>query len=176
MGRLVARCLDLEPDRAEIRVVLETRRGVLVETLLDAGFTLLLVNPDFGGASPWPGRKDNAEDARICCLIALDEFMDLRKLIPNGQLAGGLRAIARDDERRLLNRLRIDLLATFPAALQLAGDELGGPVILTLLAAWRTHAQLAELDHDALGSVARSARHGWPERFAARVLDVLAAE
>ena len=108
--------------------------------------------------------------------------MDLRKLIPNGQLAGGLRAIARNDERdarderRLLNRLRIDLLATFPAALQLAGDELGGPVILTLLAAWRTHAQLAQLDHDALGSVARSARHGWPERFAARVLDVLAAE
>lgn len=108
--------------------------------------------------------------------------MDLRKLIPNGQLAGGLRAIARDDERaarderRLLNRLRIDLLATFAAALQLAGDELGGPVILTLLAAWRTHGQLAELDHDALGSVARSARHCWAERFAARVLDVLAAE
>ncbi|WP_201406197.1 hypothetical protein [Mycobacterium intracellulare] len=115
-------------------------------------------------------------------MIALDEFMDLRKFIRHGQLAGGLRAIARDDEcaardeRRLLNRLRIDLLATFPAALQLAGDELGGPVILTLLAAWRTHAQLAELNYDALGSVARSARHGWPERFAARVLDVLAAE
>lgn len=35
--RLVARCLELEPDPAEIRVVLETRHGALVEALTDAG-------------------------------------------------------------------------------------------------------------------------------------------
>ncbi|PKW16699.1 transposase [Saccharopolyspora spinosa] len=46
VARLVARCLDREPDPAEVRVVLETRHGVLVETLVDAGFTLLPVNPD----------------------------------------------------------------------------------------------------------------------------------
>lgn len=57
VGRLVARCLDLAPDRAEIRVVLETRRGVLVETLLDAGFTLLLVNPDLVARRRGPAAK-----------------------------------------------------------------------------------------------------------------------
>lgn len=183
VGRLVARCLELEPDPAEIRVVLETRHGVLVETLLDAGFTLLPVNPDLVARRRGPAKKkDDAEDARICCLIALDQFLDLRKLVPHGELAGELRAIARDDERaarderRLLNRLRTDLLATFPAALVIAGDDLGSPVILKLLATWPTHAQLAELDREALESFARSARHGWPDRFAARVGDALAAQ
>lgn len=183
VGRLLARCLELEPDPAEIRVVLETRHGVLVETLLDAGFTLLPVNPDLVARRRGPAKKkDDAEDARICCLIALDQFMELRKLLPHGDLAGELRAIARDDERaardqrRLLNRLRTDLLTTFPAALSIADDDLGSPVILKLLSTWPTHDQLSELDHDALESFARGARHGWPQRFAARVLDALSSE
>lgn len=106
----------------------------------------------------------------------------LRKLVPHGDLAGELRAIARDDERaardqrRLLNRLRSDLLATFPAALAIAGDDLGSPIMLKLLASWPTHAQLADLDRDQIEAFARTNRHGWPDRFAARVLDALAAE
>jgi transposase len=183
VARLVSRCLDLESDPAEIRVVLETRHGVLLEALVDAGFTLLPVNPDLVARRRGPAKKkDDAEDARIGCLIALDQFMELRKLIPHGDLAGELRAIARDDERaardqrRLLNRLRTDLLATFPAALTIAGDDLGSPIILKLLATWPTQAALAELDHDALQSFARWARHGWPDRFAARVGDALATE
>lgn len=46
VARLVGRCLQLEPDPAEVRVVLETRHGLLVEALLDAGFTVVPVNPD----------------------------------------------------------------------------------------------------------------------------------
>ncbi|EID15454.1 transposase IS116/IS110/IS902 family protein [Mycobacterium xenopi RIVM700367] len=183
VARLVARCLELEPDPAEVRVVLETRHGVLVETLVDARFTVLPVNPDLVARRRGPAnKKDDAEDARICCLLALDQFADLRKLIPHGELAGELRAIARDDERaardqrRLLNRLRADLLATFPAALAIAGDDLGSPIMLKLLANWPTHAALVQLDAETLEAFARSARHGWPDRFAARVVDALAAE
>lgn len=181
--RLITRCLELEPDPAEVRVVLETRHGVLVEALTDAGFTVLPVNPDLVARRRGPAKKkDDAEDARICCLLALDQFVELRKLIPHGDLAGELRSIARDDERaardqrRLLNRLRADLLATFPAALAIAGDDLGGPVLLKLLATWPTHAQLAEAGTEAVEAFARSARHGWPDRFAARVADALAVE
>ncbi len=180
---LVARCGELETDPAEIRVVLETRHGVLVEALVDAGFTVLPVNPDLVARRRGPAKKkDDAEDARICCLLALDPFLDLRKLIPHGELAGELRAIARDDERaardqrRLLNRLRSDLLATFPAALQIAGDELGSVTMLKLLATWPTHAALAELDRVTLCSFARSVRNSWPERFADRVAEALATE
>lgn len=183
VGRLVARCLELEADPADVRVVLETRHGVLVETLADAGFTILPVNPDMVARRRGPAKKkDDAEDARICCLLALDQFLELRKLIPHGDLVGELRAIARDDERaarderRLLNRLRADLLATFPAAVAIAGDDLGSPVLLRLLARWPSHDQLAALDPADIIAFARSAKHGWPDRFAARVADALAAD
>jgi transposase len=124
--RLITRCLALEPDPGEIRVVLETRHGLLVEALVDAGFTVVPVNPDLVARRRGPARKkDDAEDARICCLLAVDRHATLRQLIPHGEIAGELRAIARDDERavrdhvRLLNRLRADLQVTYPAALVL---------------------------------------------------------
>ncbi len=135
VARLVARCLELEPDPAEVRVVLETRHGPLVEALADAGFTVLPVNPDLVARRRGPARKkDDAEDARICCLMALDSYLDLRQLIPHGEIGAELRAIARDDERasrderRIGNRLRADLLAVFPAAIDIAGGDLGAAV------------------------------------------------
>jgi transposase len=131
-------------------VVLETRHGVLVERLVEAGYTVLPVNPDLIARRRGPAAKrDDAEDARIACLLALDRHPSLRPLIPHGELAGELRAIARDadraarDQRRLLNRLRQDLLSTFPAALQLPADDLGAPTMLRLLERWPTRQQLA---------------------------------
>ena len=183
VARLVTRCLELEPDPAEIRVVLETRHGLLVEAMVDAGFTVLPVNPDQVARRRGPAKKkDDAEDARICCLLALDQYQELRRLIPHGDLAGELRSIARDDERaarderRLLNRLRADLLATFPAAVAIAGDDLGAAVMLKLLARWPSRDQLAAASAEDIEAFARAARHGWPARFAARVADALAAE
>ena len=35
--QLAKRCLAFEPEAAEVRVVLETRHGLLVESMLDAG-------------------------------------------------------------------------------------------------------------------------------------------
>src|SRR5579859_7865675 len=150
VGRVIAKIARLEPDPAEVRVVIETRHGLLVEALVDAGYTVLPVNPDLIARRRGPARKkDDGEDARIACLLGLDRFIDLKQLIPHGELATELRSIARDDERaardqrRLLNRLRMDLLNTFPAALEIAGDDLGAPNVLRLLERWPTHQALA---------------------------------
>lgn len=43
---LVDRIAGLEPDPADVRVVLETRHGLLVERLIDAGYLVLPVNPE----------------------------------------------------------------------------------------------------------------------------------
>jgi hypothetical protein len=178
---LVARCLELEPDPAEVRVVLETRHGLLVEALVDAGFTVLPVNPDLVARRRGPAKKkDDAEDARICCLLALDSYLDLRKLIPHGQIGAELRAIARDDERaarderRIGNRLRADLLAVFPAAIDIAAGDLSAPVFLRLLERWPAAEALAVASRDDLEAFARTARHGWPSRFAGRVTTAMA--
>lgn len=182
VGRLVARCLELEADPAEVRVVLETRHGLLVEALADAGFTVLPVNPDLVARRRGPAKKkDDAEDARICCLLALDTYLELRKLIPHGETGAELRAIARDDERaarderRIGNRLRADLLAVFPAAITIAGGDLGAPVFLGLLERWPSAAGLAAASRQEIEDFARSRRHGWPARFAGQVTEAMAA-
>jgi hypothetical protein len=182
VGRLVARCLELEPDPAEVRVVLETRHGLLVEALADAGFTVLPVNPDLVARRRGPAKKkDDAEDARICCLLALDQYAELRKLIPHGETGTELRAIARDDERaarderRIGNRLRADLLAVFPAAIDIAAGDLGAPVFLRLLERWPSATELAGASWGEIEAFARSCRHGWPGRFADRVAEAMAA-
>lgn len=180
---LVDRIGRMEPDPAEVRVVIETSHGLLVEALLNAGFVVMPVNPDLVARRRGPAKKkDDAEDARIACMLALDRFERLRPLVPHGELAGELRAIARDDERaskderRLLNRLRADLVATFPQALAVAGDDLGTPSFLRLLQRWPTRAVLAGASRDELVAFARGAHHGWPERFADRVAQALAVE
>lgn len=182
VARLVTRCLELEADPAEVRVVLETRHGLLVEALVDAGFTVLPVNPDLVARRRGPAKKkDDAEDARICCLLALDPYAELRQLIPHGQLGAELRAIARDDdraardERRLGNRLRADLLAVFPAAIDIADGDLAAAVFLKLIERWSSADQLAAAGRDQIEALARANRHGWPDRFADRVVAALAA-
>jgi hypothetical protein len=180
---LVARIGELEPDPSEVRVIIETRHGPLVEALVEAGYAVIPVNPDLIARRRGPARKkDDAEDARIACLLGLDRYVALKTLIPHGDIAAELRAIARDDERaarderRLLNRLRADLLLTFPAAVAIAGDDLGSPTMLRLLERWPTAERLRAASRDELVSFARSAHHGWPERFAERVETALAAD
>jgi transposase len=181
VARLVARCLELEPGPAEVRVVLETRHGLLVEALVDAGFTVLPVNPDLVARRRGPAKKkDDAEDARICCLLALDTYLELRKLIPHGETGAELRAIARDDERaarderRIGNRLRADLLAVFPAAIDIAAGDLASAVFLQLLERWPSAEALASASRQEIEDFARSARHGWPGRFADRATEAVA--
>jgi hypothetical protein len=180
---LLTRIAGMEPDPAEVRVVIETSHGVLVEQLLDAGFTVVPVNPDLIARRRGPARKkDDAEDARIACLLALDRFTALRPLIPHGPVAAELRSIARDDERanrderRLLNRLRADLIATFPAAMIIAGDDMGRPTFLRLLERWPTHEALRQATREEIAAFARAGRHGWPDRFADQIAAALAAE
>lgn len=183
VATLVTRIGGLEPVPGRVRVVIETSHGLLVEALLDAGYEVMPVNPDLIARRRGPAKKkDDAEDARIACLLALDEHAGLRPLIPHGEVGTELRAIARDDERaardqrRLLNRLRADLLATFPAALHIAGDDLGAPTMLRLLQRWPTAAALADASTEEVAALARAGRHGWPDRFAGQVRDALATE
>src|SRR6266496_1011265 len=180
---VVERIAGLEADPAEVRVVIETRHGLLVEALIDAGYTVLPVNPELVSRRRGPARKkDDAEDARICCLLALDRHAGLKRLIPHGPVAGELRSIARDDERacrderRLLNRLRADLLATFPAALAIAGDDLGAPRVLRLLQRWPTAQALAAVSREEIIAFARAQRTGYLARFADRIAAALAED
>jgi hypothetical protein len=145
--------------------------------LLGAGFTVLPINPDLVARRRGPARKkDDPEDARICCLLAIDPHSGLRPLVAHSPIANELRSIARDDaraardQRRLLNRLRRDLLAVFPAAMHISdGEDLNRVTLLRMLATWPTATQLATVDRSTLVALARAGKHRYPQRFADRV-------
>ncbi len=109
------------------------------------------------------------------------QYTELRKLIPHGETGAELRAIARDDERaarderRIGNRLRADLLAAFPAAIDIAAGDPGAPVFLKLLERWPSAGALAAAPAQEVEAFARAAQHGWPARFAGRVTAAMAA-
>jgi Transposase len=108
VSALVEHIAGLEADPAGVRVVTGTRHGLPVEALVEAGYTVLPASPELVSRRRGPARKkDDAEDARICCLLALDRHAGLRRLIPHGQVAGELRPVARDDERACRDERRL---------------------------------------------------------------------
>jgi transposase len=104
-----------------------------------------------------------------------------RPLLPSSAAAEELRAVARDDERaardqrRLLNRLRLELLAVFPQALD-AFPALEAPTALAFLARWPSVADARPVSAAELDAFLRQHRHGWPDRAAAHVRAALDAE
>src|SRR5262249_5217296 len=141
------------------------------------------VNPQLVSRRRGPARKkDDAEDARICCLLALDRHAGLRRLIPHGELAGELRSIARDDERarrderRLLNPLRAHLPPTFPAAVARAGRDLGAPRVLRVLDRCPPAQALAAPPRQEIIDFARAQHSGYLQRFADLVAGALAED
>jgi Transposase len=57
VGALLRHIAKLEPDAAAVRVVIEARHGLLVEALVDAGFTVVAVNPSWC-PPPRAGRQE----------------------------------------------------------------------------------------------------------------------
>jgi transposase len=76
---------------------------------------------------------------------------------------------------RLGNRLRADLLAVFPAAIDIADGDLAAPVFLKLLERWPSAEELTAATRTELEDFARAAKHGWPGRFAGKVTAAMTA-
>jgi transposase len=179
----IAQLHALEPEPTLVRVVLETSHGVLVRRLIEAGFTVMPVNPDLVARRRNSARKkDDSEDARIACRMALDIREGLRPLVPHSPDAAELQALARDDarlgrdERRLTNRLRADLIAVYPAAVAIAAGEYGRLTFLRMLERWPSQDQLVPVSDDELLEFAKACGNRWRKRWAQRVRVALDTE
>lgn len=184
VDKLVATIGALEPDPARVLVAIETAHGLLVSALLEAGFTVYAINPKsverYRTRTRVSRAKTDPADAELLARILLTDRERHRPLRPSSAEREEIRALARDDERasrdqrRLLNRLRQDLLAVFPQALQ-AFDDLAAPTCLAFLARWPSQAQAQAVDERELEAFFRERRHGWPERTARRLRTALEA-
>ncbi len=184
VDRLMRAVGELEGDPAQVLVAIETAHGLLVAALLEAGFTVYAINPKsverYRTRTRVSRAKTDPADAELLARILHTDRERHRPLSVSSAEREEIRALARDDERasrdqrRLLNRLRQDLLAVFPQALQ-AFDELGSASCLAFLARWPSEAEAAAVDERELEAFFRERRHSWPARTAARVRAALTA-
>ena len=182
--KLTATIGELEPDPARVLVAIETAHGLLVSALLEAGFTVYAINPKsverYRTRTRVSRAKTDPADAELLARILLTDRERHRPLSLSSAEREEMRALARDDERaardqrRLLNRLRQDLLAVFPQALE-AFDDLAAATCLAFLARWPSAAEAVRVDEAELQAFFRAQRHGWPERTAERVRAALTA-
>lgn len=175
---------ELEGEPAQVLVAIETAHGLLVAALLEAGYTVYAINPKaverYRARTRVSRAKTDPADAELLARILLTDRDRHRPLRPSSSEREEIRSLARDDERaardqrRLLNRLRADLLAVFPQALA-AFDELAAPTCLAFLARWPSASEAAAVSEQELEAFFRAQRHGWPGRCARRVRETLAA-
>jgi transposase len=185
LERLRGAIAGAEPDPSAVLVALERPDGLLVTSLLAAGYTVYALNPksverDRDRARTSGGKSDPA-DAELLARVLVTDRERHRPLRPNSPAAEEVRAVARDDERaardqrRLLNRLRQDLLDVFPQVLA-AFPALEAPTALAFLARWPSVDAARPVGAAELEAFFRAHRHGWPARAAARVRAALDAE
>ena len=185
LRRLRAAVAEQEPEAEAVLVALERAHGLLVEALLAAGYTVYALNPRaverYRARTRPAGPKSDPADAELLARILVTDRDRHRPLRPSSPQVAALRALARDDERtsrderRLLNRLRHDLLEVFPQALA-AFPHLADLSALAFLARWPTAAAAQQLGPEELERFFRECQHGWSARTAARVRAALGAE
>ena len=142
LHELIGRHLGEGTDGAEVIVGIETDRGPWVAALVAAGYTVFGVNPlqasryrERHGVS---GAKSDSGDAHMLADMVRTDSHQLRAVAGDSAEAEGLKVLARThktliwERTRQVQRLRHQLLAYFPAALE-AYDDLDAPDTLELL-------------------------------------------
>jgi transposase len=174
-----------ESDPGAVLVAVERPDGLLVEALLAAGYTVYALNPKaverYRERTRAGGGKTDPADAELLARILVTDRARHRPLQASSPLVEELRVLARQDERasrdqrRLLNRLRQDLLGVFPQAL-VAFPALEGVSALAFLARWPTVEAARRLDQPELEAFLRQHLHGRARSAAARIQAALQAD
>ena len=139
---LIGQQLGEDADDAEVVVGIETDRGPWVLALVAAGYTVFGVNPllasryrERHGVS---GAKSDSGDAHMLADMVRTDSHQLRAVAGDSAEAEGVKVLARThktliwERTRHVQRLRHQLLAYYPAALE-AYDDLDAPDTLELL-------------------------------------------
>jgi transposase len=163
------------------RVAIERPEGLLVDRLLEAGFTVLPVHPNKLAATrpryEVSGGKSDGFDAFCLAELARTDAHRLRALRPDSDETKALRALTRTREDlvaarvRLANELRAQLDAFWPGAARIFAD-VDSPIGLAFLERYPAPDDARGLGEKRLAGFL--ARHGYcGRRSAAELLDRL---
>lgn len=119
-------------DPSEVCVGIETDRGLWVQALIEAGYTVYAINPKaasrYRDRHTLSGAKSDRGDAKMLAELVRTDRHNHRPVAGDSDLAEGVKILARAhqnliwDRTRATNRLRCSLREYFPAALDTFGE------------------------------------------------------
>jgi Transposase/Transposase IS116/IS110/IS902 family len=164
---MIGEQLGGDAETAEVRVGIETDRGLWVTALAAAGYTVFGVNPlqvsryrERHGVS---GAKSDAADAHTMADMVRTDAHQLRAVAADSPAAQAVKVVARAhktliwERTRQVQRLRYQLRDYFPAALE-AYPDLDAPDALELLARAPDPASAARLTTAQVAAALKRAR------------------
>jgi transposase len=169
MARLHAMVAGQLGDAGDAEVVagIETGRGLWVQALIAAGYTVLAVNPlqasRYRERLTVSGARSDAADAHMLADMVRTDSHQLRPVAGDSPDAGAIKVVARAhktliwDRTRQMQRLRHTLLDFFPAALQ-AFEDLDAAGTLELPARAPDPASAAKLTTAQISAALKRAR------------------
>jgi transposase len=126
LAQLKAFLLGIAGDPQQTPCFVETNHGLLISSLLEAGFPVYPLNPKtVDRRRKASGAKTDAIDAYLLARTGRSDLADLRPLQPDSPLVQELKALSRDlealiqSQTRLVNQLTACLKAYYPVALEL---------------------------------------------------------
>lgn len=124
LEQLKQKLLSLDTDPENFACLVETKNGLLVQFLLEAGFPVYPLNPKVVDYRRKPsGAKSDPIDARLLANIGRADLSQLKRLKPDTELISELKMLTRDQDgliqeaTRLTNKLIACLKEYYPAAL-----------------------------------------------------------
>jgi transposase len=163
----------------QIACILETKHGLLITTLLEAGLSLYPVNPKTIDRKRAASRaKTDLIDAYLLAKHGRAEWTDLRRLEPDSPKIAELKALTRDQESliqsqtRLVNQLTACLKMYYPAALKLF-SKLQQHSALLFLQRYPTPQAAQAATREQLSQVLREAGHTTAEKVAPKMYETL---
>lgn len=162
-------------DLNQIGCALETNRGLLVNTLLAAGFHVYPVNPrEVDNRRKVSGAKTDRIDAKIIAKILRSDYRDMKRLEPDSESITELRQLTRDQngliqtQTALIQQLRDCLQEYFPVMLELFSD-LTSDTPLLFLKAFPALETVLEIDIPQLAAFFKEHHVARPNETASRV-------
>jgi transposase len=136
MGRFHELVAGLVDDPGQVVVGIETDRGLWVQALIEAGYTVYGINPRaasrYRDRHTLSGAKSDPGDAKLLAELVRTDRHNHRPVAGDSDLGEGIKVLARAhqnliwDRTRATNRLRFALREYFPAALDRILGAKGG--------------------------------------------------
>ena len=132
MTSLLEKIRKLPAAKEQILFAIETPKNLLVDFLLDEGYTVYTINPKsvdrYRDRYRVSAARDDTFDAMVIANTIRTDRDKHRAIIPNSSLARELKILTRDEQRliqlktRLINQIRACLKEYYPVALELFSD------------------------------------------------------